>query len=135
MVKRKISNGGIKAFREYYSNIKDDYRFLLTSAYRDLEAICRRLFEPSIFDFAHEGDGVLSGILLRIFYRLNAFDFTLITGDILGNLYERFLDPKRRKKIGEYYTPMAVAKYVLDRIGFFETPGPLLDQDADQAHF
>ena len=135
LVKRKISNGGIKAFREYYSNIKDDYRFLLTSAYRDLEAICRRLFEPSIFDFAHEGDGVLSGILLRIFYRLNAFDFTLITGDILGNLYERFLDPKRRKKIGEYYTPMAVAKYVLDRIGFFETPGPLLDPGCGSGTF
>jgi hypothetical protein len=127
LVKRKISNGGIQAFREYYSYIKDDYRFLLTSAYRDLEVLCHRLFEPSIFDFASEGDGILSGILLRIFYRLNAFDFTFITGDVLGNLYERFLDIDRRKKVGEYYTPMAVAKYVLERIGFFDSPGPLLD--------
>lgn len=135
LVKRKISNGGIKAFREYYSNIRDDYRFLLTSAYRDLETVCRRLFEPSIFDFAHEGDGVLSSILFRIFYRLNAFDFTLITGDILGNLYERFLDQKRRKKIGEYYTPIAIAKYILDRIGFFEDPGPLLDPGCGSGTF
>jgi type I restriction-modification system DNA methylase subunit len=127
MVKRKISNGGVQAFREYYSYIKDDYRFLLTSAYRDLEVLCHRLFEPSIFDFASEGDGILSGILLRVFYRLNAFDFTFITGDVLGNLYERFLDIDRRKKVGEYYTPMAVAKYVLERIGFFDSPGPLLD--------
>jgi type I restriction-modification system DNA methylase subunit len=127
MTTRKISNGGIKAFRDYHSHIKDDYRFLLTDAYRDTERLYRRLFEPSIFDWSHEGNGELSKLLLRIFYRLNSFDFTRITGDILGNLYERFLEPAKRKKVGEYYTPMFVAKYVLDRIGFFENPKNILD--------
>jgi type I restriction-modification system DNA methylase subunit len=135
LVKRKISNGGIKVFRDYYSYIKDDYRFLLTSAYKDLEVLCHRLFEPSIFDFASEGDGVLSKILLRVFYRLNAFDFAFITGDVFGNLYERFLDIDRRKKVGEYYTPMPVAKYVLERIGFFDSPGPLLDPSCGSGTF
>lgn len=135
LVKRKISNGGIKSFRDYYSHIKEDYRFLLTSAYRDLEVLCHRLFEPSIFDFASEGDGVLSKILLRIFYRLNSFDFAFITGDVLGNLYERFLDIDRRKKVGEYYTPMPVAKYILERIGFFDSPGPLLDPSCGSGTF
>ncbi len=135
LVTRKISNGGVRAFREFYKYIKDDYRFLLTSAYRDLESLYSKLFEPSIFDFAHEGDGELSKILLRIFYRLNAFDFTKISGDVLGNLYERFLDVDKRKKIGEYYTPLPVAKYVLDRIGFFEDPGPLLDPGCGSGTF
>lgn len=135
LVTRKISNGGVKAFREYYSHIQNDYRFLLTQAYRDLDEICHRLFEQSVFDFANQGDGILSRILLRVFYRLNAFDFTFITGDVLGNLYERFLDPNRRKKIGEYYTPMAVAKYVLKRIGFFEAPGSLLDPGCGSGSF
>jgi len=127
MALRKISNGGIKAFRDYHRHIKDDYQFLLTDAYKEAEQLYRRLFEPSVFDWSHEGDGQLSRLLLRVFYRLNAFDFSNISGDILGNLYERFLDIDKRKKLGEYYTPMYVAKYVLERIGFYEKPAPLLD--------
>lgn len=127
MAIRKISNGGIKTFREYHLYIKDDYQFLLTDAYREAEQLYGRLFEPSIFDWSHEGDGQLSRLLLMIFYRLNAFDFSKISGDILGNLYERFLDVNKRKKLGEYYTPMYVARYVIEQIGFYENPGPLLD--------
>lgn len=127
MTVRKISNGGISQFREYHRYVKDDYQFLLTDAYKEAEHVYRRLFEPSIFDWSHKGDGQLSRLLLRIFYRLNAFDFTKITGDILGNLYERFLDVDKRKKLGEYYTPLYVAKYVLESIGFYDEPGPLID--------
>jgi hypothetical protein len=117
----------VKVFRDYHKYVKDDYQFLLTDAYKDVEHIYGRLFEPSIFDWSHKGDGQLSRLLLRIFYRLNAFDFTKITGDILGNLYERFLDLDKRKRVGEYYTPVNVAKYVLERIGFYDNPGPILD--------
>ena len=127
MTSRRISNGGVKAFRDYHRHIKDDYQFLLTDAYREAERLYRRLFEPSIFDWSHQGDGQLSRLLLRIFYRLNAFEFIKITGDILGNLYERFLDIRARKKLGEYYTPMYVAKYVIGRIGFYDDPAPLID--------
>jgi type I restriction-modification system DNA methylase subunit len=135
MTIRKISNGGIKAFREYHLHIKDDYQYLLTDAYREAEHVYKRLFEPSIFDWSHKGDGQLSKLLLRIFYRLNAFDFTKITGDILGNLYERFLDIDKRKKLGEYYTPLPIAQYVLERIGFFDDPGPLLDPGCGSGTF
>ena len=127
MTLHKISNGGIKAFREYHRYIKDDYQFLLTDAYKEAEHLYHRLFEQSVFDWSHRGDGQLSRLLLRVFYRLNAFDFAKISGDILGNLYERFLDVDQRKKLGEYYTPMYVAKYVLDKIGFYENPSRLLD--------
>ncbi|MGH9919649.1 MAG: N-6 DNA methylase, partial [Nitrososphaerales archaeon] len=135
MTKKKISNGGIKAFRQYYDQVKDNYQYLLTDAYRDAEHIYARLFEPTIFDWSHKGNGQLSRLLLRIFYRLNAFDFEKITGDILGNLYERFLDLDKRKKLGEYYTPMPVARYVLDRIGFYENPGPLIDPSCGSGTF
>jgi len=127
MTSRRISNGGIKAFRDYAHHVKDEYQFLLTDAYREAERIYRRIFEPSIFDWSHKGDDQLPRLLLRVFYRLNAFDFAKITGDILGNLYERFLDIKARKKLGEYYTPMYIAKYVIERIGFYDDPALLLD--------
>lgn len=127
MTTRKISNGGILAFRNFHRYVRDDYRFLLEGAFRDLKGVYARLFEESVFDWAHEGDGELSRSLLRVFYRLNAFDFRQITGDILGNLYERFLDPKSRKEMGEFYTPQFVVDYILGAIGFAENPGPILD--------
>ena len=123
----KISNGGIAQFRNFHRYVTDDYRFLLESAFRDTKALYARLFEESIFDWAHEGDGELSRILLRIFYRLNGFDFTHITGDVLGNLYERFLDPASRKEMGEFYTPQFVVDYILEAIGFKKEPGNILD--------
>src|SRR5437773_3475748 len=127
MTTRKISNGGIAKFRSFYQYVQDDYQYLLKSAFQDTKALYSRLFEESVFDWAHEGDGELSRILLRTFYRLNAFDFRKITGDIMGNLYERFLDPESRKKMGEFYTPQFVVDYILDAIGFKEEPGTILD--------
>ena len=135
MMIKKISNGGIKEFRQYHQYVKDDYQFLLTDAYKEAEHLYRKTFEPSVFDWSHKGDGQLSRLLLRIFYRLNAFDFTKVTGDILGNLYERFLDEDKRKKLGEYYTPLPIAEYVLERIGFFDDPGTLLDPGCGSGTF
>ena len=127
MTTRKISNGGILRFREFQRYVKDEYTYLLESAFRDMKAVYARLFEDSVFDWAGKGNGILSQILLRIFYRFNAFDFRLITGDILGNLYERFLDPQSRKDMGEFYTPEFVVDYILEAIGFAEEPGKILD--------
>jgi len=124
---RKISNGGVAQFRTFHRYIKNDYRYLLDNAFRDMKSVYARLFEESVFDWAHNSNGELSQVLLRIFYRLNAFDFKLITGDVLGNLYERFLDPKSRKEMGEFYTPQFVADYILQGIGFRDRPGPILD--------
>lgn len=127
MVTRKISNGGIQAFGQLFKCIKDNYRFLLHASFEDAKAVYARIFEESIFDWVAEGDGVLSEILLRIFYRLNAFDFTKLTGDILGNVYERFLDPKSRKELGEFYTPTFVVDHILQCIGFDKEPNHILD--------
>jgi type I restriction-modification system DNA methylase subunit len=127
LMTRKISNGGIKQFREFLSYIKDDYRKLLELAYQDASHIYSGLFEESVFDWGHKGDGKLSKILLRIFYRLNAFDFRHITGDILGNLYEKFLDKAKRKKLGEFYTPQFIVDYLIEATGAGEDLEPFLD--------
>lgn len=132
---RKISNGGVSAFRSFHRYVKDDYRFLLDSAFRDLRPVYARLFERSIFDWAHAGNGELSKCLLRVFFRLNAFDFTKISGDILGNLYERFLDPKSRKDLGEFYTPVEVVDYILAETGFIDKPDTILDPSCGSGTF
>ena len=132
---RKISNGGIKLFRQFYTYMKDDYRQLLKVAYADASHIYARLFEESIFDWAHEGNGQLAHILERVFYRLNAFNFALITGDILGNIYEAFLDKNRRKKLGEYYTKSSIVKFILEETKFADETGNLIDPACGSGSF
>ena len=71
----------------------------------------------------------------RIFYRLNAFNFALITGDILGNVYEAFLDRNRRKKLGEYYTKPPIVEFILKELNFRNEPGNLIDPACGSGSF
>jgi len=135
LVSRKISNGGIPAFRAFYTNIKEDYSWLLKCAFQDGKAIYSNLFEESIFDWAQETDGQLASLLERIFFRLNAFDFKKVTADILGNLYATFLSRKDRKNLGEYYTPRQVARYLLKACKFQEHMDKLIDPACGSGSF
>lgn len=132
---RKISNGGISAFSRLITYTKEEYQWLLRLAYADASHIYARLFEDSIFDWAHEGNGQLAKILERVFYRLNAFNFELITGDVLGNIYEAFLDKKRRKKVGEYYTKPEIVNFILGALRFSNEPSSILDPACGSGSF
>ncbi|MBB6090857.1 hypothetical protein HNR49_002243 [Halobacterium salinarum] len=46
------------------------------------------------------------------------FDFEKISGDPLGNLYQRYFDPETRKALGEFYTPEPVVDYIMDGVDY-----------------
>lgn len=46
------------------------------------------------------------------------FDFAKVSGDPLGNLYQRYFDPETRKALGEFYTPEPVVNYILDGVDY-----------------
>ena len=50
--------------------------------------------------------------------RFNHFDFKTVDSDILGHVYEDYLPKEERKKLGEYYTPLEVVRYILDAVGY-----------------
>ena len=50
--------------------------------------------------------------------RLNRFDFTQVNRDILGDVYQGYLPPDERKRLGEFYTPKEVIEYILDAVGY-----------------
>ena len=50
--------------------------------------------------------------------RLNRFDFTQVNRDILGDVYQGYLPPAERKRLGEFYTPKEVIEYILDAVGY-----------------
>jgi type I restriction-modification system DNA methylase subunit len=117
IIPRKVSNGGIKKYIEYRGYIKFsqvDYKALFKEAYQIMNQFYPHLFQIDIFDW-YEID---NDILLRVLFAFNPYNFSKVDRDILGKLYEKYLDRQERKRLGEFYTPEDVIDYILDAVGY-----------------
>lgn len=56
-------------------------------------------------------ENVLSNIIEKL--DTNNFNFKYTDGNILGDVYEKFMDRETRKAIGQFYTPEFVIEYIL----------------------
>lgn len=122
IIQRKISNGGIKKYIEYRGYIKFsqvDYKALLKEAYQIMDRFYPHLFQIDIFDW-YEID---NDILLRVLFTFNPYNFNKVDRDVLGKLYEKYLDREERKRLGEFYTPEEVIDYILDSVGYTRGSG------------
>lgn len=126
LLKRKISNGGIGIWRRFVTYLEDKYQDLIQLAYRDASHLYAHFFEYGIFDWYVKGDSQLNEVLENILYLLNAFDLSKVDRDTLGDLYQAYLPPQRRKELGEFYTPIEVVDYILRHVGW-TGHGVLLD--------
>lgn len=118
LLKRKISNGGIGVWRSFTTYLEDKYQDLIALACQDAQHIYEHFFEQGIFDWYAKGDSNLNEVLETILYLLNAFDLSRVDRDTLGDLYQAYLPPKERKRLGEFYTPREVIDYILRHIGW-----------------
>jgi len=117
IIPRKISDGGIKKYIEYKGYIKFsqvDYKALLKEAYQIMNQFYPHLFQIDIFDW-YEID---NDILLQVLFAFNPYNFNKVDRDVLGKLYEKYLDREERKRLGEFYTPEEVIDYILDAVGY-----------------
>ena len=116
MLQRKISNGGIGVWRKFVTYLKENYQDLIRLAYQDAGRIYEHFFEEGIFDWYIKGNSELNEILENILFLLNSFDLSQVDRDTLGDLYQEYLPPRERKKLGEFYTPREVVDYILKHI-------------------
>jgi hypothetical protein len=49
---------------------------------------------------------------------IGRFDFSGISGDPLGQLYQQYFDRRTRQALGEFYTPPSICEYVVDSVGY-----------------
>lgn len=86
----------------------------------------------------HVGDRTLKDIIRALYYPQSPYEFTMVSADILGSVYERFLGkvitltpghrakvedkPEVRKAGGVYYTPTYIVEYIVKH-----TVGALLE--------
>jgi hypothetical protein len=121
-LKRYISNGGVEVFARYAEYYTKPMQALLKETYRQSAELYRNLFDPDILDWALDSsDESLSSALLHSMYLLSRWDFKTIHGDILSGVYDHYLDPSKRRALGEVFTRPEIARYMLERCGYGST--------------
>jgi hypothetical protein len=121
-LKRYISNGGVEVFARYADYYAKPMQALLKETYRQSAELYRNLFDPNILDWALDSsDASLSSALLHSMYLLSRWDFKTIHGDILSGVYDHYLDPGKRRALGEVFTRPEIARYMLDKCEYDST--------------
>jgi type I restriction enzyme M protein len=117
---RFLSNGGLQFWQQ---NIKRYLKFvrgnryepLLQMAYDNAANIYSHFFTGrELFNWYH-----LSEVgLLEALSRLAKYDFALIDSDLLGTVYNAYVERHEKKKQGQYYTPVPIVDFILDEVGW-----------------
>lgn len=56
--------------------------------------------------------------LIDVLYELSGYNLGKLNTDVLGTVYEEYVDKIDRKNKGQYYTPREIIKLIWDRVGF-----------------
>lgn len=114
-LRRYISNGGVEVFARYADYYSKPMQALLKETYHQSAELYRNLFDRNILDWALDSsDEGLSNALLHAMYLLSRWDFRAIHGDILSGVYDHYLDPQKRRALGEVFTRPEIARYMLE---------------------
>ncbi len=121
-LKRFISNGGVEVFARYADYYSKPMQALLKETYRQSAELYRNLFDQNILDWALDSsDENLSSALLHAMYLLSRWNFKAIHGDILSGVYDHYLDPGKRRALGEVFTRPEIARYMLESCRYDST--------------
>jgi hypothetical protein len=113
LTKRRLTNGGPERWREFVEFLVDRATALVKVASMDLAEAYREPFEEETFAWVLETNGEMDEALQRLILRVNAYDFSTLSEEVLGDIYQNFLPPDKRKRLGEFYTPKEVVDLIL----------------------
>lgn len=113
LTKRRLTNGGPERWREFVEFLVDRATALVKVASMDLAEAYREPFEEETFAWVLETNGEMDEALQRLILRVNAYDFSELSEEVLGDIYQNFLPPDKRKRLGEFYTPKEVVDLIL----------------------
>jgi len=114
IIPRRISNGGIKDFKQFIRETRINYNKLLYIAFDTMREVYEHFFKEDIFDWYNPD----SELLLWVLFVFNRYNFARVNREILGNLYQKYIDREERKRLGQFYTPEKVVDYILDGVGY-----------------
>ncbi len=133
--KRRLSNGGPSNWPTFVEELVSDAQALVRTAAEDVSRIYHEPFQRSVFDWVHHTDGGVDHAVQRLILRLNAYDFSTLSEEILGDIYQQFLPASKRKRLGEFYTPPAMVNWLLRETVRAHGSGTLLDPACGSGSF
>ncbi len=133
--KRRLSNGGPRDWAAFVDQLTGDAKALVQLVAKDVGRLYHEPFERNLFDWIYETNGALDEALQRLILRFNAYDFSGLSEEILGDIYQTFLPTAKRKRLGEFYTPAAIVDWLLEQTVFSHGEGKLLDPSCGSGSF
>jgi hypothetical protein len=133
--KRRLSNGGPQDWAAFVEQLTGDARALVRLVAQNAGRLYREPFDNSVFDWLYQANGMLDTSLQRLILRFNAYDFSGLSEEILGDIYQAFLPPAKRKQLGEFYTPPSIVDWLLEQTVFAHGEGRLLDPSCGSGSF
>ena len=102
-------------FEQVYERLDRNLKRVLDEAFQRGRARYPWLFgEDNNYDWFRPRDEALVDVL----YALVPFPLARLGADVLGGLYESYVDDIDRDRLGQFYTPRSVVRFMLDRAGF-----------------
>ena len=133
--KRRLSNGGPQDWAAFVDHLTNDAKAFVELVAKDMGRLYHEPFERNLFDWIYEANGALDEVLQRLILRFNAYDFSGLSEEILGDIYQNFLPPAKRKRLGEFYTPPSIVDWLLEHTVFQHGEGKLLDPSCGSGSF
>lgn len=117
-------------FDQVYERLDRNLGRVLDEAFQRGRDRYRWLFgEDNNYDWYRPRDTALADVL----YALVPFPLARLGADVLGGLYESYVDEIDRDRLGQFYTPRAVVRFMLDRAGFAGPEG-IFELEGDERH-
>jgi Eco57I restriction-modification methylase len=111
-IREQLYDGG---FRDVYDELGGKARDVLKSAFAAGAQRYHWLFErQTTYDWYSPREDPL----VEVLYSFTQFPLDRLDADVLGGLYESYVDEIDRDRLGQFYTPREVVRFMLDRAGF-----------------
>jgi len=113
LIPQNMYNGGFK------KKLEPPFSMTLKEILSDANVKATQLFsyfnDKFPYNFEIKND---DNLLIHILFELSKINFAEINFDLIGDLYEHYLNEDERKEKGQYYTPHYIVEFILNRVGF-----------------
>jgi len=111
-IDESLYDGG---FKKWYENFNREIEQVLRYAFHLAGERYSWLFNrENNYTWYYPSDKALVDVL----YEFSHFNLGKLNADVLGAIYEEYVDRVDRKNKGQYYTPREVVSFIWDRVGF-----------------
>jgi len=111
-IDQSLYDGG---FKKWYENFNHEIADVLQTAFGFAAKRYPWLFNvDNNYSWYEPSDNAL----IESLYELSNFNLAGLNQDILGSIYEKYIDKIDKKNKGQYYTPREIVNLIWDRVGY-----------------